>query len=108
MPTKYREHCKPFLTPRSTSSGSGKVDAVDAEWSKFRIPDERRHEREGICPDCAVRLAGEIGGLFRRREVDDLQEREREREREDNEGKNGGGKGKGKGSGWGEWGAFFR
>jgi hypothetical protein len=78
LPTKYRQHCKPFLTPRP--SASGKFDAVDAEWSKLRIPDERRQQREGICPDCAVTLAGEMGGYLRRREVVDGIEKERERE----------------------------
>lgn len=95
LPTKYRQHCKPFLTPRVSASGLGKVDAVDVKWSKFRIPDERRQDKEGICPDCAVRLAGEMGGrLFRRREEDEISQREREREDNERE------KEKGREEGW--------
>lgn len=98
LPTKYRQHCKPFFTPRTGSgqslrSGSGKAEAVDAQWSKFRIPDERRHEREGICPDCAVRLCGEMGGFLREREVvDSKEEEEVVREREHSERKKGKGR----------------
>jgi hypothetical protein len=64
-------------------------------WSRsqYRIPDDRREEKDGICPDCAGALRGEMGRVFRRREEEAVREgmiemeKEREREKENGEGK---------------------
>ncbi|KAJ5160907.1 uncharacterized protein N7482_007911 [Penicillium canariense] len=54
LPTKYREYCKPRTEP--------------VAWRKYRISEERREEKAGICPDCAISLQKEMVRLFRGRE----------------------------------------
>lgn len=89
LPTKHRQNCKPC--PR--------IAAETISWSnsKYRIPEERREEKDGICPDCAEALRGEMGRVFRRREEEAIREGVIAMERKEKEKKE---KGEQKGSGW--------
>ncbi|KAJ5369716.1 uncharacterized protein N7496_005808 [Penicillium cataractarum] len=108
LPTQYRQNCKlaPRISPEDGArTGTGTRITVESMlWSnsKYRIPEDRREEKDGICPDCAGALRGEMGRVFRRREeeavregVIEMEKREKERQREMEKEKE-----KEKGGGW--------
>jgi hypothetical protein len=65
---------------------------------RYRIPEERRERKDGLCPDCAGALLVEMGRVFRMREVVEVDVVEKMEEKE--KAWNGNGNGGKKGGGW--------